>query len=70
MITSIKMLVTKEEKKKFASFVVADLYGDVECVMFPKTFDKLGEYLNEKNVIVVKVCNPVMKELIIELVKS
>lgn len=54
MITSIRMLVTKEEKKKFASFILADLYGDIECVMFPKTFDKLGQYLNEKNVIIIK----------------
>ncbi|MDD5020869.1 MAG: DNA polymerase III subunit alpha [Endomicrobiaceae bacterium] len=54
MITSIRMLVTKEEKKKFASFVVADLHGDIECVMFPKTFDRLEKYLSEKNVIVVK----------------
>lgn len=54
MITSVRMLVTKEEKKKFASFVAADLYADIECVMFPKTFERLGKYLNEKNITVIK----------------
>ncbi len=54
MIMSVRMLVTKEEKKKFASFMLADLYADIECVMFPKTFEKLGNYIQEKKVVVLK----------------
>jgi len=54
MITSVKKLTTKEEKKAYATFKIEDLYGNLECVMFPKTYKLLGDILLEKNVVVVK----------------
>jgi len=54
MITSVKKLTTKEEKKAYATFKIEDLYGNLECVMFPKTYKILGDILLEKNVVVVK----------------
>ncbi|MGE4384354.1 MAG: DNA polymerase III subunit alpha [Endomicrobiaceae bacterium] len=54
MITSVKKLTTKEEKKAYATFKVEDLYGNIECVMFPKIYKQLGDHLLEKNVVVVK----------------
>jgi len=54
MIASVKQLTTKEEKKAYATFKIEDLYGNIECVLFPKTYKILGDSLKEKNVVVVK----------------
>ena len=54
MITSIKNLVSKIDKKQFASFVLSDLYDNIDCVIFPKTYKEFKDYLVEKNVVVAK----------------
>lgn len=54
MIASVKQLTTKEEKKAYATFKIEDLYGNIECVLFPKTYKILADSIKEKNVVVVK----------------
>ncbi|WP_413854551.1 OB-fold nucleic acid binding domain-containing protein, partial [Candidatus Ruminimicrobium bovinum] len=54
MITSIKNLVSKVDKKQFASFILSDLYDNIDCVIFPKTYKEFKDYLVEKNIVVAK----------------
>jgi len=54
MITSIRSLVSKLDKKEFASFILSDLYANIDCVIFPKTYKEFKGYLVEKNIVVAK----------------
>ncbi len=54
MMTDIKHLTTKEEKKTYGSFKLEDMYGNLECMLFHKTYEKLLKLLQEKSIVVVK----------------
>ncbi|MBN1621648.1 MAG: DNA polymerase III subunit alpha [Endomicrobiales bacterium] len=55
MISSVKRLVTKEKKEQYARFKLEDLYGEVEVVVFPKSYKNgLSKHLTLNNVVVVK----------------
>ncbi len=57
MITKIRQLVTKTGRNagsKMAVFVLEDLQGEAEVVMFPKTLAKQQEYLVEDKIVFVK----------------
>jgi DNA polymerase-3 subunit alpha len=57
MVTKIRQIVTKNGRNagsKMAVFVLEDLQGEVEVVMFPKILAKQQEYLVEDRVVFVK----------------
>jgi DNA polymerase-3 subunit alpha len=55
IISTIKKLVTKEKKEQYARFKLEDLYGEIEVVIFPKSYKSgLAEYLVPNSVVVVK----------------
>lgn len=54
MISSVKKLISKTKKEPYAKFKIEDLYGNVEAILFPKSFEKYQEYLTPNNVVVVK----------------
>lgn len=57
MVTRIRTIVTRKGRNagaKMAVFVLEDLQGNAEVVMFPKILEKFGEYLREDNVVFVK----------------
>lgn len=54
MISSVKKLISKTKKEPYAKFKIEDLYGNVEAILFPKSFEKYQEYLTANNVVVVK----------------
>jgi DNA polymerase-3 subunit alpha len=54
MITSTKKLVTKEKKEQYARFKLEDLYGEVEVVVFPKSYKNgMSKYLMPNTMVVV-----------------
>ena len=54
MITSAKTLISKTKKESYARFGIEDIYGSIDVVLFPKSFDKYNNYLTTGNVVVVK----------------
>ena len=54
MMMDVKHLVTKEEKKTYGSFKLEDMYGNLECMLFHKTYEKMSKLLQEKSIVVVK----------------
>jgi DNA polymerase-3 subunit alpha len=54
MIVSIKKLVSKSKKEPYARIKLEDLYGSVDAVLFPKTFERFGVYLKPNNVVLIK----------------
>ncbi|MDR3195510.1 MAG: DNA polymerase III subunit alpha [Endomicrobium sp.] len=54
MIVSIKKLISKAKKEPYARIKIEDLYGSVDAVLFPKTFERFETYLTQNNVVVVK----------------
>jgi DNA polymerase-3 subunit alpha len=54
MIVSIKKLISKTKKEPYARIKLEDLYGSVDAVLFPKTFEKFGAYLTSKNIVLIK----------------
>ncbi len=54
MISSVKKLISKTKKEPYAKFKIEDLYGNVEAILFPKSFEKYQEYLTPNSVVVVK----------------
>lgn len=55
MIASAKKMVTKEKKDPYARFKLEDLHGEVEAVVFPKSYaNGLARYIVPNAVVVVK----------------
>jgi DNA polymerase-3 subunit alpha len=55
MITSAKKLVTKEKKEQYARFKLEDMNGEIEVVVFPKSYQNgLAKYITPNNIVVVK----------------
>ncbi|MDR2676573.1 MAG: DNA polymerase III subunit alpha [Endomicrobium sp.] len=54
MVTSIKKLISKAQRKTYAKFKIEDLYGSVDAVLFPKNFEKFCDYLIPNNVVIMK----------------
>ncbi|MGA2091149.1 MAG: DNA polymerase III subunit alpha, partial [Endomicrobiales bacterium] len=55
MIASAKKLVTKEKKEPYARFKLEDLHGQVEVVVFPKSYASgLARYIVPNTIVVVK----------------
>lgn len=54
MVASVKKLISKAKKEPYAKFKIEDLYGNVEAILFPKSFEKYQQYLTPNNVVVVK----------------
>ncbi len=55
MISSAKKLVTKEKKEQYARFKLEDLFGEIEVVVFPKSYKNgLAKYIVPNNIVVVK----------------
>lgn len=54
MMTDVKHLVTKEEKKTYGSFKLEDMSGNLDCMLFHKTYEKMSKLLQEKSIVVVK----------------
>ncbi|MDR1422118.1 MAG: DNA polymerase III subunit alpha [Coriobacteriales bacterium] len=47
MVTSLSQMVTKKEGKRMAKFVLEDMEGSIEAVMFPTAFVQYGSLLEE-----------------------
>lgn len=55
MIASVKKLVTKDKKEQYARFKLEDLTGEIEVIVFPKSYKNgLSKYLNPGSIVVVK----------------
>jgi DNA polymerase-3 subunit alpha len=55
MIASAKKLVTKEKKEQYARFKLEDLNGEIEVVVFPKSYNNgLAKFVVTNNFVVVK----------------
>ena len=53
LITSIKKMITKKGQQ-MAFLTVEDYFGQIEVVVFPKTFEAYRQNLEEDNVVVLK----------------
>jgi DNA polymerase-3 subunit alpha len=55
MITSAKKMVTKEKKEPYARFKMEDLHGEIEAVVFPKSYKNgLSRYVVPNSFVVIK----------------
>jgi DNA polymerase-3 subunit alpha len=54
MITNCKKLITKEKKDPYARFKLEDLHGEIEVVVFPKSYASLARHIVTNNIVVVK----------------
>jgi DNA polymerase-3 subunit alpha len=70
MISSAKKLITKEKKEQYARFKLEDLHGEIEVVVFPKSYrNGLAKYITLNNIVVVKgrlSCRETESELLAE----
>jgi len=55
MIANAKKLVTKEKKEQYARFKLEDLNGEIEVVVFPKSYaNGMSKYIVPNSLVVVK----------------
>ena len=54
LIKSVKLTTTKKTKERMAIVGLEDMYGDMELVIFPSSYQKTSAYLKESSVVVVK----------------
>ena len=47
MVTEIRKILTKKDKKEMAIFTVEDLYGTMECMLFSSQYEKFKPILEE-----------------------
>ena len=52
VVANIKKKITKNSQT-MAFVTLSDMYGDVEIIVFPKTFEQFRDYFTEDNIIVV-----------------
>ena len=53
VITEVKKVLTKKSQAEMAFAKISDGIGEVECVVFPKTFAESKEFLIKDNVILI-----------------
>ena len=53
MVTAIKKITTKNGQQ-MAFVEVEDLYGSVEVIVFPKTYEKYSSFLSEDRVVIIQ----------------
>lgn len=54
ILSSIKKVYTKTANKEMAIITVEDLYGQFDCMLFPKIYDKVKDVLTEDMMITVR----------------
>jgi DNA polymerase-3 subunit alpha len=51
IVTELRLTLTKAEQKQMATFVLEDVEGRIEVLVFPETFAKFGKHLAQDRVI-------------------
>lgn len=54
MLTSFKFVYTKKDNSKMAILTLEDMTGKVDAVMFPRTFEKYKQFLNESSPLIIR----------------
>ena len=52
ILATVRKKITKNNTT-MAFLSLEDVYGSVECLVFPKSYDKIGEYLVEDNIVLI-----------------
>ena len=50
VISAIKKVMTRQGNKPMAIVTIEDIYGEFECMMFPKTYEKFADILTEDRI--------------------
>ena len=53
IIIEKKNMITKNNNM-MAFISLEDLYGSIECIVFPTTFERYGEYINEDSLVIIE----------------
>ncbi len=51
IVSAVKRIMTKQGNKPMAIVTVEDIYGEFDCMMFPKTYEKLGASLENDRIV-------------------
>lgn len=51
IVSAIKKIVTKQGNKPMAIITIEDIYGEFDCMMFPKTYEKFGAILETDRIV-------------------
>jgi DNA polymerase-3 subunit alpha len=51
IVAEVKKIMTKQGNKPMAILTVEDIYGEFDCMMFPKTFEKFGSTLEADRIV-------------------
>ncbi|MBO5344367.1 MAG: DNA polymerase III subunit alpha, partial [Clostridia bacterium] len=54
VIAEIKRIMTKATNKPMAILTIEDIYGDFDCMMFNKTYEKFADTLNTDRIVHIK----------------
>ena len=51
IVSAVKRIMTKQGNKPMAIITVEDIYGEFDCMMFPKTYEKFGATLEADRIV-------------------
>ena len=51
IVAEVKKIMTKQGNKPMAILTIEDIYGEFDCMMFPKTFEKFGSSLEADRIV-------------------
>ena len=51
IVAEVKRIMTKQGNKPMAIITIEDIYGDFDCMMFPKTYEKFGASLDADRIV-------------------
>ena len=51
IVAEVKRILTKQGNKPMAIITVEDVYGEFDCMMFPKTYEKFGATLESDRIV-------------------
>jgi len=51
IVSAVKRIMTKQGNKPMAIITVEDIYGEFDCMMFPKTYEKFGATLDSDRIV-------------------
>ena len=51
IVSAVKRIMTKQGNKPMAIITVEDIYGEFDCMMFPKTYEKFGSTLESDRIV-------------------
>lgn len=54
LITNVKKTFTRRDKKEMAILSVEDMYGSIDCLVFPQIYSKLKSKIEPDKVVIVK----------------